>query len=79
MDGFTNIDGSGLYDETFKALFEPVGIKINMVFVPYETSLLNVRNKVADVALSVYFSGAPGVLFPEWPQEIRWAWPGPPR
>jgi hypothetical protein len=70
-DGFTNIDGTGLYDETFKALFEPEGIKINMIFVPYETSLENVRNKVADVALSVYLSGAPGVLFPEWPQEVE--------
>lgn len=70
-DEYINDDWSGIYGETFKAIFDPLGIEIDLTIAPYEPSIKRVQEKQADVAMSVYRNEYPGVLYPQWPQELE--------
>ena len=70
-NGTTNTDMTGLYWDTFYALFEPLGIKINGAFMPYKLSILRVQNGDCDIAFSAYMNEFDLVLFPKWPHEIQ--------
>lgn len=70
-DEYINEDWSGIYGETFKAVFNPAGIEIDLTITPYESSIKQVQKKQADVAMSVYRNEYPGVLYPHWPQELE--------
>ena len=70
-DGDTNADMTGIYWDPFKAVFEPVGIKINVTFMPYKISIARVRAKTCDIAMSGYMNEYSDLLYPQWPQEIE--------
>lgn len=69
--GSTNKDMTGLYWETFKAVFEPVGVKINVAYMPYKVSIVRVQEKTCDVALGGYLNEHSDLLYSQWPLEIE--------
>ena len=69
--GLTNADMAGLYWDTLKAVFEPVGVKINVIFMPYKISIVRVRDKACDIALSGYLNEFSDLLYSPWPHEIE--------
>ena len=69
--GATNTDMTGLYWETFKAVFEPVGINIDATFMPYKLSIIRVRSGACDIAMSAFMNEFPDLFFPQWPHEAQ--------
>ena len=67
----TNSDMTGLYWDTFKAVFEPVGVKINVAYMPYKVSIVRVQEKTCDVALGGYLNEHSNLLYSQWPLEIE--------
>jgi len=67
--GSTNADMTGLYWDTFKAVFEPVGVRLNVTFMPYKVSIIRVRDRECDVAMGGYLGEYPDLLYPQWPHE----------
>ena len=56
----TNKDGTGLFWDIFRKVYEPVGIQLKYNIVPYSRSVHSVQNKKADAMVSAYpdeFSG----------------------
>lgn len=70
-DGFISKDLSGIYGETFQAVFSPLGIEIDLTITPYELSIKRVQQFESDVAMGVSLNFDPGVLYPKWPQEVE--------
>ncbi|WP_341802362.1 hypothetical protein [Aquipseudomonas alcaligenes] len=52
--GHTNADGSGLAWEIMRAVFEPVGVKMNYRLVPYTRAIGLVQRGEADAWLGSY-------------------------
>jgi polar amino acid transport system substrate-binding protein len=70
-DEYVDNQWQGLYADTFNAIFVPLDIEIYLNVTPYENSLKRVQNKDGDVAMSFYHDEYPGVLYPQWPQELE--------
>jgi polar amino acid transport system substrate-binding protein len=51
---FANKDGSGLYLDIFKQMYEPLGVTVSVKFVPFERAMENIREKKADVMFGLY-------------------------
>lgn len=64
-ENITNEDGSGLYWDIFRAVYEPLGISVTFEIVPYARSVKMVENKEADAAVGAYADEFEA-LFPEW-------------
>lgn len=68
-EGYTNKDGSGVYWEVVKEVYEPIGIRVNTRIVPWKRALLAVAEKKADAVLGAYYSqekDGKEFLYPEW-------------
>lgn len=50
---FTNQDGTGLYFEIIRAVYAPLGIKVEYEFVPWKRALKMVEAEVADAVMGV--------------------------
>ena len=48
----TNKDGTGLYWDIFRAVYEPVGIKTKFIIRSYKGSVSLVKKRQADAAIS---------------------------
>ena len=70
-EGDTNADMTGIYWETLRAVFEPIGIELKVTFMPYNVSIIRVKAAECDMALSSYMNEYPELLYPDWPQEIE--------
>lgn len=64
--GTTNRDGTGLYWDIFRYVYEPVGIKVRTMTLPYEASVLYVQRNKADIWLGSYIHERHFPLYPRW-------------
>ncbi len=68
-DGATNEDGTGLYFEIIKSVYEPVGIRLKHEIFPWKRCVLKIKNHEADGFPGSYYFEREGVddLFPRYP------------
>ena len=67
----TNADMTGLYWDTFKAVFEPVGVELKVTFMPYKISIARARAKECDIAMGGYMNEYSDLLYAKWPHEVE--------
>jgi len=65
-DGYTNKDGSGLYFDVVRAIYEPVGIKVKVKIYPYSRTTDMVKNKKADLWLASYIDEEDYAVYPKY-------------
>ncbi|CAB1056831.1 hypothetical protein D1BOALGB6SA_1570 [Olavius sp. associated proteobacterium Delta 1] len=63
----TNRDGTGLYWDIFRAVFEPVGIKTKFIIQSYNGSVKLVKKNRVDAAVGIYPDPIQGALFSQYP------------
>lgn len=69
IEDYANRDGSGLYFEEFKAVFEPHGIKLNIDIVPPKRATAMVNNNKADCMWDIFANEEKNLLYPRWPND----------
>lgn len=62
----TNRDGTGLYLDILRAVFEPVGYGLDIQYVPYARSTHLVQAQRADVVIGPYEGELEKVIYPRW-------------
>lgn len=66
-DDATHRDGTGLYWDIIRAVYEPAGIEVQERIVPYARSIREVTvTDKADAWVASYMDEVEGPLFPEW-------------
>ena len=63
----TNKDGTGLYWDIFRAIYEPVGIKTKFIIRSYKGSVGLVKKNQADAAVGIYPEKIDGALSAKYP------------
>jgi len=63
----TNSDGTGLYWDIFRAVYEPVGIKTKFIIQTYNGSVKLVEKNRADAAVGIYPDRIQGALTSQYP------------
>lgn len=63
----TNRDGTGLYWDIFRAVYEPVGIKTKFIIQSFEGSVSLVKKHRVDAAVGIYPEMIEGGLFSQYP------------
>jgi polar amino acid transport system substrate-binding protein len=63
----TNRDGTGLYWDIFRAIYEPVGIKTKFIIQSYNGSVKLVKKNRVDAAVGIYPDLIQGALFSQFP------------
>jgi polar amino acid transport system substrate-binding protein len=63
----TNRDGTGLYWDIFRAVYEPVGIKTKFIIQSFNGSVNLVMKNRVDAAVGIYPEMIEGVLFSQYP------------
>ncbi len=63
----TNRDGTGLYWDIFRAVYEPVGIKTKFIIQSYNGSVRLVKKNRVDAAVGIYPDLIQGALFSQYP------------
>ena len=63
----TNKDGTGLYWDIFRAVYEPVGIKIKFIIRSYKGSVNLVKKRQADAAVGIFPDKIQGALSSAYP------------
>ena len=63
----TNRDGTGLYWDIFRAVYEPVGIKTKFIIQSYNGSVSLVKKSRVDAAVGIYPEPIKGALFSQFP------------
>jgi polar amino acid transport system substrate-binding protein len=63
----TNRDGTGLYWDIFRAVYEPVGIKTKFIIRSYKGSVSLVKKKKADAAVGIYPDVIQDAMFSKYP------------
>jgi len=63
----TNSDGTGLYFDILRAVFEPNGIQLTYEFVPWKRAVAMVDHKDADALLGAYYNPKLPSLFSRCP------------
>ena len=63
----TNRDGTGLYWDIFRAVYEPVGIKTKFIIQSYDGSVKLVKKNRVDAAVGIYPDPIQGALFSQYP------------
>ncbi len=53
--GFTNKDGTSVYWEVVKAIYEPTGIRVKTKVMPWKRANYTVLNKKADAIVGDYY------------------------
>ncbi|WP_390618325.1 substrate-binding periplasmic protein [Maricurvus nonylphenolicus] len=59
-------DGTGLYWDIFRYVYEPAGIKVKTLTFPYETAVSYVQRGRADAWLASYLNEREFALYPQW-------------
>ena len=67
MANATNKDGTGLYWDIFRAVYEPVGIKTKFIIRSYKGSVSLVRKRQADAAVGIHPEKIQGALSSTYP------------
>ncbi len=63
----TNRDGTGLYWDIFRAVYEPVGVKTKFIIQTYNRSVKLVKKNRVDAAVGIYPDRVRGTLFSQYP------------
>ena len=63
----TNRDGTGLYWDIFRAVYEPVGIKTKFIIQSFDGSVSLVKKHRVDAAVGIYPEMIQGALFSQYP------------
>ncbi len=63
----TQEDGTGLYFDLLRLVYEPLGMVLNTRIMPYSRAVATVSNKAADIVIGLYEEEAEGVIYPEVP------------
>jgi len=63
----TNRDGTGLYWDILRAVYEPVGIKTKFIIQSYNGSVKLVKKNRVDAAVGIYPERIRGALFSQYP------------
>ena len=63
----TNKDGTGLYWDIFRAVYEPVGIKTKFIIRSYKGSVSLVKKRQADAAVGIFPEKIQGALSSAYP------------
>jgi len=63
----TNKDGTGLYWDIFRAVYEPVGIKTRFIIRSYKGSVSLVKRNQADAAVGIHPESIQGALSSRYP------------
>jgi len=63
----TNRDGTGLYWDIFRAVYEPVGVKTKFIIQSYNGSVRLVKKNRVDAAVGIYPDLIQGALFSQYP------------
>ncbi len=69
-DLYTNADGSGLFLDITRAVYEPRGIRIDVEYVPYKRALLLLQQQKTDAMYGTYsaeIEGKPFLFTPRLP------------
>ena len=69
-DNYTNLDGSGLFLDISRAIFEPRGTQMKVDYVPYKRALHLLESKNADAMFGTYSAEKEGkayLLTPNYP------------
>ncbi len=67
--GYTNPDGTGIYWDLVKAVYDPLGFKVHTKIVPWKRAELMVENKHADALIGDYYypqKDGKERLYPKW-------------
>lgn len=64
-DNCTNPDGTGMYWDIFRAVFEPSGIKVKPLMRSYTATMEMARQKKVDAAVGAYIDEVKGVVYPK--------------
>ncbi|GAK53370.1 hypothetical protein U14_04635 [Candidatus Moduliflexus flocculans] len=68
--GYTNKDGTGLYFDVIKAVYEPEGIQIIFELLPWKRAQALVK-KTADAIVGETILPEEDYLYPEWPIDVE--------
>jgi len=63
----TNKDGTGLYWDIFRAVYEPAGVKVNFIIRSYEGSINLVSTNKADAVVGSYQNEIKGMIYSNEP------------
>ena len=70
--GYTNSDGTGLYWEIVKAVFQPLNVSLTLEVLPWKRAKHLVRKQEANAYLGDYFyPNAEAFLYPKWPLSVE--------
>ena len=64
-DRYTHADGSGLYFDILRLVYEPQGIDVKYTITPYKRSVLLVTSKQLDAWVASYKGEETDVIYPE--------------
>lgn len=68
-EGSSNADGTGLYWDLFRAVFEPAGVAVSFEVMPYARAVQTVLGGEADAWVGSYRDEVEGVLYPAYPHD----------
>ena len=66
LDDLANKNGTGLYFDIVRKLYEPLGIKVTVKTYPYTRAVLLVKQKKADAWLASYIDEEDFALYPKY-------------
>jgi len=69
LEELSNADGSGLYFDLIRKIYEPLGIKVNIIIFPYIRSVNMVKLKKADFWLGSYIDEEGFAIYPYTPYD----------
>lgn len=65
-ENLTNEDGSGLYFDLARMIYEPSGVKVKIKIYPYSRSSMMVEKKLADAWIGSYLDEEEYALYPKY-------------
>ena len=65
-EDLTNKDGSGLYFDLARMIYEPTGVSVKIKIYPYNRSSMMVEKKRADVWLGSYIDEEDYAIYPKY-------------
>ncbi len=66
LPGLTNEDGTGLYWDILRAIYEPAGIAVKFDAVPLKRAQVMIEDQTADAMLGHYRGDSNNFIFPQW-------------
>lgn len=72
-EGYTNSDGTGLYWEVIKSIYEPVGIKVKVKNIPWNRAMKMVtKYRTYNSIIGEYRDSEENLIFPNYPIDVEY-------